>query len=42
MEEPVTMTIPTDLRRAFDNKIRRGIFQPVARFLPEDVREDRL
>jgi hypothetical protein len=36
------MTIPTDLRREFENKIRRGIFNPVARFLPEEVREDRL
>jgi hypothetical protein len=42
MEDPVTMTIPTDLRSEFEKKIRRGIFNPVARFLPEDVREDRL
>jgi DNA-directed RNA polymerase specialized sigma24 family protein len=38
----VTTTIPTDLRGEFEKKIRRGIFNPVARFLPEDVREDRL
>jgi hypothetical protein len=36
------MNIPTDLRGEFENKIRRGIFNPVARLLPEDVREDRL
>src|SRR5277367_4593725 len=42
MEDPVTTTIPTDLRAAFDAKVRRGIFDPVARFLPEDVQEDRL
>ena len=36
------MTIPTNLHREFENKIRRGIFNPVARFLPEEVREDRL
>lgn len=36
------MTIPTNFRREFENKIRRGIFNPVARFLPEEVREDRL
>jgi DNA-directed RNA polymerase specialized sigma24 family protein len=42
MEDPVTMNISTDLRKEFDNKIKRGIFNPVARFLPEDVREDRL
>jgi hypothetical protein len=36
------MTIPTDLRGEFEKKIKRGIFNPVARFLPEDVREDRM
>lgn len=36
------MTIPTNIHREFENKIRRGIFNPVARFLPEEVREDRL
>ena len=36
------MNIPTDLRGEFERKIRRGIFNPIARFLPEDVREDRL
>ena len=36
------MNIPTNLRGEFEKKIRRGIFNPVARFLPEDVREDRL
>ena len=35
-------TIPTYLCRAFDTKIRRGIFNHVARLLPEDVREERL
>lgn len=34
--------IQTDLRAAFEDKIRRGIFNPIARLLPEDVREDRL
>src|SRR5262245_54219252 len=44
MEDSVmtTASIPTDLRHAFEDKIRRGIFNPVARLLPEDVREDRL
>jgi hypothetical protein len=44
MEDTVTTTatVPTDLRAAFENKVRAGIFNPVARFLPEDVREDRL
>jgi DNA-directed RNA polymerase specialized sigma24 family protein len=44
MEDPVTTTstVSTDLRAAFENKVRAGIFNPVARFLPEDVREDRL
>ncbi|WP_148314532.1 hypothetical protein [Sorangium cellulosum] len=28
----MTMTIPTDMRRAFGNKIGRDIFQPVASF----------
>ena len=42
MEDPVTMNIPTDLRSEFEKKIKRGIFNPVARLLPEDVREDRL
>jgi hypothetical protein len=41
MEAHMTMTIPTDLRRVFEDKIRCGICNPVARFLPEDVREDR-
>ena len=36
------MNIPTDLRRTFEEKIKRGIFKPVARLLPEDVCEDRL
>jgi DNA-binding CsgD family transcriptional regulator len=36
------MNIPTDLRGEFEKKIRRGIFNPVARFLPEEVREDRM
>ena len=30
------------MRRAFDAKVRRGMFKPVARHLPEEVREDRL
>ena len=38
----MTTTIPTDLRQEFEMKIRRGIFNPVARRLPEDIREDRL
>jgi hypothetical protein len=42
MEDPVTTTIPIDLRAAFEDKIRRGIFRPIERHLPEDVREDRL
>jgi hypothetical protein len=41
MEDPVK-SIQTDPRAAFEAKVRRGIFNPVARFLPEDVREDRL
>ncbi|WP_437723707.1 hypothetical protein [Sorangium sp. So ce861] len=36
------MSIPTDLRRSFEDKIKRGIFNPIARLLPEHVREDRL
>jgi hypothetical protein len=31
-----------ELRHAFDQKVRAGIFAPVARHLPEDIREDRL
>ena len=38
----MTINIPTDLRGEFDKKIRCGIFNPVARSLPEYVREDRL
>ncbi|WP_438040144.1 hypothetical protein [Sorangium sp. So ce128] len=38
----MTMNIPSDLHRAFEDKIKRGIFNPVARLLPEQVREDRL
>ena len=38
----MTTTIPTDIRAEFDRKVRRGIFNPIARRLPEDVREDRL
>jgi hypothetical protein len=42
LEVPVTTTIPKNIRQEFEKKIRRGIFRPVARHLPEDVREDRL
>ncbi|WP_437899209.1 hypothetical protein [Sorangium sp. So ce124] len=35
------LSIPTDLRRSFEDKIKRDIFNPVARLLPEHVREDR-
>ncbi|WP_437301146.1 hypothetical protein [Sorangium sp. So ce426] len=35
------LSIPTDLRRSFEDRITRGIFNPVARLLPEHVREDR-
>jgi hypothetical protein len=42
MEDPVTTTIPKNIRHEFEKKIRRGIFNPVARHLPEEVREDRL
>lgn len=37
-------TIPSaqGLRAQFDNKVRRGIFRPVARFLREDIQEERL
>ena len=38
----MTTTIPTDIRKEFENKIRRGIFRPVSRFLPEEQREERL
>ncbi|XXX76093.1 hypothetical protein WMF30_51435 [Sorangium sp. So ce134] len=38
----MTTSIPTDLRRSFEDKIKRGIFNPVARLLPKHVREDRL
>ncbi len=31
-----------ELRAMFDEKVRRGIFNPVARYLPSDVVEDRL
>ena len=31
-----------ELRLAFDAKVRKGIFAPVGRHLPDDVREDRL
>jgi len=41
LEDPVTMN-PAELRRAFENKIKRGIFNPVARHLHEDIREDRM
>ena len=37
-----TNTIPTDIRAEFDKKVRRGIFNRIARLLPKDVREDRL
>ncbi|MDC3956265.1 hypothetical protein KEG38_20560 [Polyangium jinanense] len=38
----MTTTIPKNIRQEFEKKIRRGIFQPIARHLPEDIREDRL
>ena len=38
----MTNTIPRNIRQEFEKKIRRGIFNPVARRLPEDIREDRL
>ena len=38
----MTTTTPTDIRKDFENKIRRGIFRPVSRFLPEEHREERL
>jgi DNA-directed RNA polymerase specialized sigma24 family protein len=31
-----------NIRESFEAKVRRGIFRPVARHLPESVREDRL
>ena len=31
-----------DTRRAFDEKVRAGIFNPIARHLHEEIREDRL
>lgn len=42
LEAPVTMNISTDLRRSFEDKIRRGIFKPIERFLHEDIREERM
>ncbi|UQA61358.1 sigma-70 family RNA polymerase sigma factor [Polyangium aurulentum] len=38
----MTTTIPKNIRQEFEKKIRGGIFNPVARFLPDEVREDRL
>ena len=32
----------TNTRQAFDEKVRRGIFRPVMRHLPDHVQEDRL
>ncbi len=36
------MNIPADLRRTFEDKIKRGIFKPIERFLHKDIREDRM
>jgi len=41
MEDPVKR-IQTDLRAAFEDKIRRGIFKPIERHLHEDIREERM
>lgn len=38
----MTTTIPTDLRRAFEDKIRRGIVKPIEPHLHEDIREERI
>ena len=32
----------SEVRKSFDEKVRRGIFRPVARHLPESIREERL
>jgi DNA-directed RNA polymerase specialized sigma24 family protein len=36
------MNTPADLRRVFEDKIKRGIFKPIERFLHEDIREERM
>jgi len=38
----VTTTIPKNIRQEFEKKIRRGIFNPVARFVHENIREERM
>ncbi|MRG94632.1 hypothetical protein [Polyangium spumosum] len=38
----MTTTIPKNIRQEFEKKIRRGIFNPVARFLHENIREERM
>ncbi len=42
MNTTMTAVATADVKHLFDEKVRRGIFQPVARHLREDLVEDRL